>query len=122
VLGINQFFDGFPEARILFDELVSIIKSNGSIESQVTKTQFAQNCGRPFAFIWILEKHLKCKAAQLVLSIYFPERDLSPCWKEDIGSSNGKSMHHLEIHTPSGIDEQVITLLHGAWTNAGISF
>jgi len=93
----------------------------GSVEIRVTKSQIALYRGRPFAWVWIPEKHLKRKAAPLVLSIVFPERDPSPRWKEIVEPSKGKFMHHLEIFSPQDIDGQAMLWLGRAWTDAGIS-
>jgi hypothetical protein len=121
VMDIDLFFDGFPESRILFNELVSIIASIGSIEFRVTKSQIAFYHDRPFAWVWIPEKYLKRRAAPLVLSIVFQERDPSPRWKEIVEPSKGKFMHHLGIHSPQEIDEQVNIWLRKAWAEAGFS-
>jgi len=118
---VNEFFIGFPESRNLFDTLMGKISDIGSFDLKVTKSQIALYRSRPFAWVWIPEKHLKRKAAPLVLSIVFPERDPSPRWKEIVEPSKGKFMHHLEIFSPQEIDEQVMLWLGRAWTDAGIS-
>ena len=119
--GVKDFFADFPESRSLFDRLMEQIPESTPFDLRVTKSQIAFYRVRPFAWIWIPQMYLKRKAAPLVLSIVFPERDLSPRWKEIVEPSRGKFMHHLEIHSPQDIDGQVLNLLLRAWTDAGIS-
>ncbi len=118
---VNVFFADFPESRSLFDMLMKQVWEPGSFDLRVTKSQIAFHRDHPFAWIWIPEKHLKRKAAPLVLSIVFPERDTSPRWKEIVEPSKGKFMHHLEIHSTRDIDEQVVIWFRRAWTTAGNS-
>jgi len=120
-MDIDQFFDGFPESRLLFDTLMGKIYDIGQFDLKVTKSQIALYRGRSFAWIWIPEKHLKRKAAPLVLSIVFPVRDQSPRWKEIVELSKGKYMHHLEIHSIGEIDDRVLSWLKAAWTTSGVS-
>ena len=119
--GVTAFFVDFPESRRLFDRLMKQVPESTPFDLRVMKSQIAFHHIRPFAWVWIPEKHLKRKAAPLVLSVVFPERDLSPRWKEIVEPSKGKFMHHLEIHSPQDIDEQVLNWLLRAWTDAGIS-
>ena len=119
--GVTAFFVDFPESRRLFDRLMEQVPESTPFDLRVMKSQIAFHHIRPFAWVWIPEKHLKRKAAPLVLSVVIPERDLSPRWKEIVEPSKGKFMHHLEIHSPQDIDEQVLNWLLRAWTDAGIS-
>jgi hypothetical protein len=116
---VNDYFANFPESRGLFDRLMVQVPESTLFDLRVTKSQIALYRTRPFAWIWIPEKYLKRKAAPLVLSIVFPERDLSPRWKEIVEPSRGKFMHHLEIYSQLDIDEQVLIWLLRAWTNSG---
>lgn len=120
-MDVDQFFSGFPESRELYSGLMEMLNNIDEIEFRVTKSQIALYRTHPFAWIWIPEKHLKRKAAPLVLSIVFPEREPSLRWKEIVEPSKGKFMHHLEIFSLQEIDEQVMIWLRRAWTNAGIS-
>jgi hypothetical protein len=78
---VKDYFAEFPESRSLFDRLWEQVYESAPFDIRVTKGQIALYRTRPFAWIWIPEKHLKRKAAPLVLSVVFPERDPSPCGK-----------------------------------------
>ena len=97
------------------------INTLGPVELRVTKSQIALYRTRPFAWIWIPEKHLHRKAAPLVLSISFPHRYPSARWKQVVEPAPGRFMHHLEIHSAYDIDDEAFRWLQEAWTNAGNS-
>jgi hypothetical protein len=42
----------------------------------------------------------------LVLTFSFPEADRSPRWKE-VTQVRGKFMHHLELFSSGGVDDEV---------------
>lgn len=116
---MEEFFSGFPDSELLFHHLVHQIRPFGEIRFQVTKSQIALIHIKPFAWLWIPEKYLHHKAAPLVLSISFPERDPSPRWKEIVKLTGARFMHHLEIYTADDIDSEVEAWLLKAWTSAG---
>lgn len=112
---LNAFFAGYSESRMLFDFLLPTITAAGESEMKVSKSQIAFRRKRAFAWVWIPERHLGRRAAPLVLSLSFPQRDASPRWKEIIEPYPGRFMHHLEIHAPGEIDEEVGAWLRAAW-------
>jgi len=110
----EEFFEGFPESRQIYDHLMVLVKSIGMVSVRVTKSQIALCRTRLFAWVWIPEKHLHRKAAPLVLSLSFRQQDPSPRWKQIVEPVHGKFMHHLEIFFPGEIDEQVLMWIQSA--------
>lgn len=115
----EAYFQGFDEARMLFDFLLPHVKAGGESEMVVSKTQISFRRKRAFAWVWIPEKHLGRRAAPLVLSVSLPARDPSPRWKEIIEPYPGRFMHHLELYMPDEIDEEVRAWLRSAYEWAG---
>ena len=118
-ISLEEFFDGYPSSRTLFDHLYRLTLTLDPVALRITKSQIALIHARPFAWIWIPEKYLHRKEAPLVLSISFPERDPSPHWKEIVEPAKAHFMHHLEIYTADNIDSEVEAWLRKAWTSAG---
>ncbi len=116
---VGDFFTGYPESLCLYETLTELIHFINPMEIRITKSQISLWHGRTFAWIWIPEKHLHRKAAPLVLSIIFYQRDPSPRWKQIVEPTPGRFMHHLEIYTASEMDEQVLAWLQTGWTIGG---
>jgi hypothetical protein len=117
-MDLDQFFTGYEHSRSLFDRLLIEIESLVPSAMRITKTQIAFSRRKSFAWLWIPEKHLHRKAAPVVLSLSFPQRDLSSRWKEIVEPYRGRFMHHLELFTSNDIDEQVRDWLRAAWEAA----
>jgi hypothetical protein len=105
-LTLDQFFEGFPESRSIFDLLLAVIEDMGPYQTKITKSQIAFADGKPFAWAWIPGRYLKWKTAPLVLTFSFPEKDRSPRWKE-ITEVRGKFTHHLEMFSGGDVDDEV---------------
>jgi hypothetical protein len=118
-MGLDAFFDGFPESRQLFDALRKEVDSLGEVELRVTRSQVALRRAKNFAWAWIPEKSLRRKAAPLVLSFGFRHRDPSPRWKEIVEPYRGRFTHHLELYSTKDIDKEVFGWLQAAWDAAG---
>lgn len=108
---VERFFDGRPEASAIFDALREVVAEFGPGAVRVTKSQIAFSRGRAFAWAWTPDRWLRGRTAPLVLSIALKERDPSPRWKEVIQPSPGRWMHHLELWSPSDVDDEVRTWL-----------
>lgn len=117
-MDLDQFFAGYDHSRSLFDLVLIEIEALTPSVMRITKSQVAFSRRKSFAWVWIPEKHLHRKAAPLVLSLSFPQRDPSPRWKEIVEPYRGRFMHHLELFTPNDIDEQVRVWLRSAWEAA----
>ena len=114
-MNLDEHFAGYDESRLLFNALLDRINAIDPMEFRVTKSQVAFYRKKPFAWAWIPEKHLRRKAAPLVLSLSFPQRHPSPRWKEIVEPAPGRFMHHLEIYSVDDIDDEVNHWLRSAW-------
>ncbi len=62
--------------------------------------------------------YLRWRHAPLVLTLSLNRWDDSPWCKEIVGPSPGRLTHHLELHSESAIDGQVLRWLQEAWQAA----
>ena len=115
---LDDFFAGRDESRLIFDTLRAAIAAVGEAELRVTKSQVAFRRRRAFAWAWIPGTYLRGRHAPLVLTVSLRRRDSSTRWKEIIEPRPGRFTHHLELYTPSDIDDQVRTWLREAWADA----
>jgi hypothetical protein len=119
VVTLDEFFAGWDESRQLFDALLAEMAACAPAEMAVTKSQVAFRRRKAFAWAWIPEKHLLRKAAPLVLSLAFDQRDPSPRWKQVVEPAKGRFMHHLELRDSTDLDSEVQAWLRRAWELAG---
>ena len=115
---LDDFFAGRDESRLIFDTLRAADAAVGEAELRVTKSQVAFRRRRAFAWAWIAGTYLRGRHAPLVLTVSLRRRDSSTRWKEIIEPRPGRFTHHLELYTPSDIDDQVRTWLREAWADA----
>jgi hypothetical protein len=54
-----------------------------------------------------------------VLSVALPREVADPRWKEVVHPSPGVWMHHLELHSPAEVDDEVRAWLAEAYDAAG---
>ena len=106
-LTLDEFFKDFEDSRRIFDRLLTMIEESSLVEMRITRSQIALVDKKPFAWAWIPTRYLKGKSAPLVLSVSFPEKDLSPRWKQIVEPAKGRFMHHLELFLPADIDDEV---------------
>ena len=116
---LDEFFEGYAESRRVFDVLQVAIEFVGPSEIRVTKSQVAFWRRKAFAWAWVPNRYLHGTHAPLVLSLSLPQRDESPRWKQVVEPSPGRFMHHLELYSESGIDDEVRDWLRVAWEAAG---
>ena len=115
---LDDFFDGRNESRLIFDTLRAADAAVGEAELRVTKSQVAFRRRRAFAWAWIPGTYLRGRHAPLVLTVSLRRRDSSTRWKEIMEPRPGRFTHHLELYTPSDIDDEVRTWLREAWADA----
>lgn len=115
---LDDFFAGQEESRLIFESLRSALGDIGKTEFRVTKSQVAFRRHRAFAWAWVPSKYLRGKHAPLVLTISLWRRDSSPRWKEIVKPTPGRFTHHLELNSPSDIDDEVRMWLQEAWADA----
>ena len=87
----------------------------------MTKSQVAFRRRKAFAWAWIPGKYLGGETAPLVLTLSLRSRDPSARWMEIVEPSLGRFTHHLELYSPSDIDEEVRDWLQCAWQTASMA-
>ena len=115
---LDEFFSPFPQSRPLFDALHQAILELGEVELRVSKSQVAFRRRKAFAWAWIPGKYLPKAQISLVLTVALRRRDTSPRWKEIVEPSPGRFTHHLELHSPAEIDDQVSAWLIEAYQSS----
>jgi hypothetical protein len=116
---LDEFFEGYDEARSLFDALRGVVETTGPAEVRVTKSQITFRRRKAFAWVWTPSRYLRGRVAPLVLTLSFRSRDASPRWKQIVEPSPGRFSHHLELYSIADVDDQVSQWLRDAWTAAG---
>jgi hypothetical protein len=115
---LDEFFAEQDESRKLFESVREAIEQIGTVELQVTKSQAAFRRRVAFAWAWMPIQYLRRSAAPLVLSIGLRRRDASPRWKQVVEPYPGRFMHHLELYSPTDLDDEVSGWLREAWEQA----
>jgi hypothetical protein len=103
----DEFFAGRAKARAVFDHVRTILSELGPVEVRITRSQVAFRRRRGFAYLWMPGRYLRKPAAEVVLSIALGHEQRSPRFKQVVHPSPRIWMHHLEIHRPGDVDEQV---------------
>lgn len=122
---LDNFFEDWADSRPIFDALRREVESLGDVALRVTNSQVAFHrkaafCRqKPFAWAWMPERYLRRKAAPLVLTLSFRERNPSERWKQIVEPYLGRFTHHLELYSSAEIDEQLRGWLQAAWKQAG---
>jgi hypothetical protein len=111
---LDEYFNGQDLSRQIYEALYARVKEISPVEIRVTKSQVAFIHGKAFAWAWMPGKYLKGKFAPLVLTLVFPYRNASTRWKEIVEPSPENFTHHLELYSPSDVDEQVVVWLQEA--------
>ena len=115
---LDEFFADQPLSRQIYEAVYRALRDLGPLEPRITKSQIAFKHSRDFAWVWMPEQHLRRKAAPLVLSLAFTNRDPSPRWKEIVEPRPGRFMHHLELYSPAEVDDEVGVWMREAWDEA----
>ncbi len=115
---LDEFFTGYDDSRLIFEALREAIEELGPAEIRVTKSQVAFYRQKAFAWAWVPDRYLHGKHAPLVLTLSFRHRDASPRWKEIVEPYPGRLTHHLELHSPADVDDEVCDWLRKAWEAA----
>jgi hypothetical protein len=115
---LDEYFDSNEESRRLFDCLREMIETLGPVEMVVQQSQIAFRRNKAFAFAWRPSQYLHGRGAPLVLTLGLRHRDMSPRWKKVVEAAPGRFTHHMEIHSPNDIDNQVCGWLQEAWNQA----
>jgi hypothetical protein len=116
---VAAFFAGHPMARSVFDRVEAVVAGAGGCTVRVSTSQVAFRRRRGFAYLWLPGRYLTRPSAQVVLTVALGRRDSSPRWKEVVHPARAHWMHHLEVHDPAEIDEEVAGWLREAAARAG---
>ena len=114
----DELFADQPLAQQLFAAVRRAVGSIGTASIRATRSQVAFRKRRTFAAVWRPGQYLAGATAPLVLTIFLPRRITSPRWKEIVEPAPGRFTHHLELHDPAELDEEVCRWLRAAWEAA----
>jgi hypothetical protein len=110
----EDFFAGHPKARVVFDEVRSILEGLGPVEVRTSKSQVAFRRKRGFAYLWMRGRYLRKPGAEVVLSIALGRHDPSTRFKQVVHPAPAHWMHHLELHDADEVDDEVAGWLREA--------
>jgi hypothetical protein len=96
------------------DRIRAVCEPIGQLELRVSKSQVAFHRRHGFAWVWRPGQYLRNARAPAVLSIALGRRDPSPRWKEVVHQSPRHWIHHLEVGSLDGIDDEVVAWLREA--------
>ena len=114
-----EFLDGHPVAVSIYETVRSCLAGLGPFEIRTSKSQIAFRRTRGFAYLWLPGQYLKSTDAEVVLSIALGRHDPSKRFKEVVHPAKHHWMHHLELHRPEEIDDEVVEWLREAIERAG---
>ena len=117
---IDNFFEGQPFTRRLFEAARSMVRIIGPVEIKVTRSQIAFKRRGGFAWTWMPDRYLYKEAAPHVLNISLRRRDLSPRWKQVVEPQPRRFMHRLEMFSVDDLEEAITPLLAEACESAGL--
>lgn len=117
-IGLDAYFSGDERARALFERVREAVESIGEATVRATSSQVAFRRRIAFAWVWIPGRHLHGEVALLVLSVGLRRRDESSRWKEVVEPHPGRFTHHIELHAPDDIDDEVVGWLREAYGEA----
>ncbi|HEX6207730.1 MAG TPA: DUF5655 domain-containing protein [Actinomycetota bacterium] len=114
----EEYFEGHPEALKIFRWVRRTVEATGPATIGVSRSEVAFRRRRGFAWLWMPGRWLRDPAAEVVLSFALPRRDRSPRLKEVVEPRPGLWMHHLEVHDPDEMDDEVSEWLREAFEAA----
>jgi hypothetical protein len=118
---IEEFLSSHPESRRVYDALIEAVAAFGPVDAKVTKSQVAFRDDKEFAWVWAPDQYLGPGHAPLVLTLSFPDHLRSPRWKSVVQTGKHRFTHHLELHSPSDVDDEVRGLIQQARSAASLS-
>lgn len=113
----EDLFADSPEALAVLRVVLDVVDGITDHEVRTTKSQVAFRRRRGFAYLWRPGQYLARPGAEIVLSVLLDRRDPSPRWKEVAHPS--RWIHHLELHDPAEVDDEVVAWLTEAAELAG---
>jgi hypothetical protein len=116
---LDELFAGRDESRHIFEAVRRVVEAVGPAELRVGKSQVSFRRHNAFAWAWTPGRYLRGKTAPLVLTLAFPDRDVSSRWKETVEPRPGHFTHHLELCSAADVENEVRGWLRDAWAAAG---
>ena len=116
---VVEFFAGHPTAQAVCDRVRSVLAEAGGCSVRVGRSQVAFRRRRGFAYLWLPGQYLARPTAEVVLTVALGRHDPSPRWKQVVHPARAHWMHHLEVHDPADVDEEVAGWLREAAERAG---
>lgn len=113
----EELFAGFPEGLAILRSVQQAVATIGETSLAVTKSQVAFRRRKAFAYVWRPGRYVHSDVPA-VLSIALPHEVRGDRFKEVVHPSTNVWMHHIELHAPSQIDDQVRGWLEEAYANA----
>ena len=113
----EELFAGSATGKEIHDAVAAAVAALGPHEVRVSRSQVAFRRRRGFAYLWRPDRYLRSDVPA-VLSVAAPERWESPRFKESVRPAH-LWMHHLEVHSPAEIDDEVRGWLRAAYDAAG---
>lgn len=114
----EDFLDGQDIAKSVYEKVRACLVDLGPFEIRTSKSQIAFRRKRGFAYLWLPGQYLTSPDADVVLSIALGRHDRSSRFKEVVHPAARHWMHHLELHGPDEIDDEVIAWLREAIEHA----
>ncbi|GAB3326410.1 hypothetical protein GCM10027451_51770 [Geodermatophilus aquaeductus] len=114
----EEFFAGSSLGAGAYDRVRALLPA---CEVRVSGSQVSFRGRRGFAWLWRPDRYLRRPATELALSVGLGRRDPSPRWKQVVHPSPRHWVHHLEVHDPAEIDDEVAAWLREAAERAGVA-
>jgi hypothetical protein len=111
----EEFFAESDEALAVYRRVEELITCAGvpfTVRTSKSHVTFLRRRG--FAYVWMPGRYLKNPAADVVLSIALDRHIPSERFKEVVHAAPSVWVHHLEIHIPDELDDEVRRWLHEA--------
>ena len=113
-----DLLEGHPVAVSVYERVRSCMADLEPFEVRTSKSQIAFRRTRGFAYLWLPGQYLRNPDAEIVLSIALGRHDHSERFKEVVHPAAHHWMHHLELHGPEEVDDEVAGWLREAAEHA----
>jgi hypothetical protein len=114
----ERLFAGSDDGLAVYEAVRAAVESLGEFTERATRSQVAFRRRRGFAYVWRPGKYVRSDVPA-VLSIALDHEVSSPRWKQVAHPAAATWMHHLELHRPEEVDDEVVGWLAEAARLAG---
>jgi hypothetical protein len=114
----EELFAGFPESLAICRRVQQAVSTIGDASVTVGKSQVSFRRRKGFPYVWRPGQYIESDVPA-VLSIALPHEAESDRFKEVVHPSTNVWMHHIELHEPTQVDDQVRAWLAEAYMGAG---